>query len=150
MSELGVYVGMETSVAGMMAERQRMNVIAMNIANANTITKDGPYVRKDVIFEEILGGELDNLSSISQGSARPGRGVLMSQVFEDKFGEHPKVFQPGHPYADQEGFIRRPNVNLMFEMVDLQASRRAYSANLAMFRATRAMTREAINTIRSS
>lgn len=150
MSGLGIYTAMETPISGMMAERQRMNVIAMNIANANTITKDGPYVRKDVIFEEILSGQVDILASVSQNSKMPGGGVTMSEIFEDRVSEHPRVFQPGHPYADKEGFIKRPNVSLMFEMVDLQSAKRAYSANLAMFRATRALIREAISTIRSS
>ncbi len=142
------FAGFETSVAGMLSERKRMEIVALNIANANTVGPDGPYVRKALIFKEILG---DKMAGARGGNrADVGRGVAVQGVYEDTRSDHPKVFQPEHPFADKEGFVRQPNVNIMYEMVDLQAAKNAYAANLAVLRNFRAMTREAIQNLRSN
>lgn len=148
MSIQSTFAGFETSVAGMLAERKRMEVVALNIANANTIGPDGPYNRKAVIFKEILGAKM--ASGRNGTHEATGRGVAVQSVVEDTRSEHPRVFQPEHPFADKEGFVRQPNVNIMYEMVDMQAAKNAYAANMAVLRNFRAMTREAIQNLRSS
>ncbi|MFQ5507469.1 MAG: flagellar basal body rod protein FlgC [Planctomycetota bacterium] len=139
----GLFQAFIPSMAGMRAERTRLNVIAMNIANANTFNKDGAYTRRSVVFQEVLG------SVVNGGGASPGSrsGVSAIKVYEDTKSEYPTVFDPGHAAADENGFYKRPNVNLMFEMVDLAAARRAYGANLATLRATRTMIRSVLNFI---
>ena len=129
----GIFSGFAAPLAGMAAERQRMQVIATNIANAGTISKDGPYVRRSVVFEEVLGTAVQGLA----GTATP-------RVYLDTHTEHPRVHSPGHPYADGEGFVRLPNVNIVFEQVDLLIARRAYAANLAAFQAYRSLLRDAM------
>ncbi|MEZ5989507.1 MAG: flagellar basal body rod protein FlgC [Planctomycetota bacterium] len=141
------FTGFETSVAGMLAERRRMDVISSNIANADTIGPDGPYVRKAVLFEEILGNEFEAAGSAVDSA---GRGVAVTNVVEDTVTPHTRVFMPEHPFADEQGFVRRPNVDLTFEMVDMAAARNAYSMNLAAFRVFRQMARETIQNLRSS
>ena len=128
-----VFDGLRASTSALAAERVRMEVIAANIANANTVGENGPYVRRSVVFEEILDGR--------------GGAVRASKVYEDKKSEHPRVYDPGHPYADADGFVRRPNVNIMFELVDLMAARRTYAANVAAFQAYRQMLRTAVSTL---
>ena len=133
----GLSSGFRAPLSGMASERRRMQVIAMNIANANTIRKNGPYVRRSVVFEEVLGTE---------ASAAPG-GVAVSRIVEDTKSEHPRVHNPGHPAADAEGYVRLPNVNIMAEQVDLLVARRAYAANLAAYQTYRSMLREVISQI---
>lgn len=132
--------GFRAAASGMAAERRRMQIIASNIANANTVSKDGPYVRKSVVFEEVLAAEG------SDSSTQLG-GVSAMKIYEDRTSEHPRVFDPSHPAADAEGFVRRPNVNIMFELVDLMVARRSYAASVAAFQAYRTMMRNAISHI---
>src|SRR5579859_6988366 len=87
------------SASGMTAERLRMEVIANNIANANSTrsANGGPFRRQDVVFAEVLG-------SAARGSDVPGfRGVQAVGLIEDP-SELPRVHLPGHPDADAEGF----------------------------------------------
>ncbi|HHI79571.1 MAG TPA: flagellar basal body rod protein FlgC [Planctomycetes bacterium] len=133
----GIFGGFDISISGMSAERTRMDIIASNIANANTIGPDGPYQRKQVTFREILDGE------------GVEGGVAVQSVAPDLKSEHPRVRIPGHPYADSEGFVRLPNVNIMFEMVDLASARRSFISNLQAFRAYRSMAKQAVSNMSS-
>ncbi len=134
----GIFDGLDISISGMRAERRRMDVIATNIANAQTIGPDGPYTRKTVVFQEVLG------SLSEDGRAEGDGGVRMGRILEDRKSEHPKVFMPGHPNADGEGFVRLPNVDVMFELVDMAIARRSYQANLQAFRTYRSMVQDAV------
>lgn len=132
------------SGSGMTAERLRMEVIANNIANANSTrsANGGPYRRQDVVFAEVLGD-----------AARPFgvpdfRGVAAVERVEDPT-ELPRVYQPGHPDADAEGFVRMPNVQLPIEMVNLLTAARAYEANLRSAQTFRQMNEQALTLLRS-
>ncbi len=107
------------SGSGMAAERERMELVAQNLAHAqNTNRGDGtPYRRREAVFETVLDG------------AEKGQ-VRLRGVVEDVRSPVVRVRQPGHPDADREGFVSYPNVNPVFEMADLLASSRAYEANL--------------------
>ncbi len=142
-----VFSGIDLAVSGMMAERKRMQVISSNIANANTVGNDGqPYRRRSVEFREVLGGALDQEGE-KGGIPQPSGGVMVQDVITDTKTEHPTVYQPGHPAADKDGFVTLPNVNVMYEMVDLMIARRAYSSNIAAFKSYRSMLRQAIQQI---
>lgn len=132
------FSGFGPSISAMSAERKRMQVISSNIANATTVDENGPYVRKSVVFEEILDGTLN---------AETASGVRMREVYEDHASEFPRVFEPGHIGADKDGYVRYPNVNISRELVDLMISKRSYGANVAAFQTWRAMVRNAISTI---
>ncbi|HEY1188275.1 MAG TPA: flagellar basal body rod protein FlgC [Gemmata sp.] len=132
------------SSSGMTAERLRMEVIANNIANANTTrsANGGPFRRQDVVFAEVLG-------SAARPFAAPDlQGVAAVERVEDPT-ELPRVYQPGHPDADAEGFVRMPNVQLPIEMVNLLTAARAYEANLRTAQTFRQMSQQALTLLRS-
>lgn len=130
------------SNTGMTAERLRMEVIANNIANANsTRGPDGePYRRKDVVFSELLDQQI-------AGQPAQLAGVAAVDVVDDP-SEFPRVYQPGHPDADAEGYVRMPNVQLPIEMVNLLTASRSYEANLKASLAFRQMNEQALALLR--
>jgi len=138
-----LFAGGSISGSGMSAERFRMEVIANNLANANSTrsANGGPFRRQDVVFAEVLGSE----------SGRDGnlvlKGVQAIDVVEDQT-ELPRVFMPGHPDADADGFVTMPNVQLPIEMVNLLTAARAYEANLKAFQMFRQMNEQALGLIR--
>ncbi len=131
------------SGSGMSAERLRMEVIANNIANANSTrsANGGPFRRQDVVFAEVLGAAHD------RDGAPALRGVKAVEIVEDD-SELPRVYQPGHPDADAEGFVRMPNVQLPIEMVNLLTAARAYEANLRAAQTFRQMNEQALTLLR--
>lgn len=132
------------SSSGMSAERLRMEVIANNIANANSTrsANGGPYRRQDVVFAEVLG------EATHPGGAPALRGVRAVGLVEDPT-ELPRIYMPGHPDADAEGFVRMPNVQLPIEMVNLLTAARAYEANLRCAQTFRTMNEQALTILRS-
>ncbi|QEG29522.1 Flagellar basal-body rod protein FlgC [Gemmata obscuriglobus] len=139
-----LFAGSAISGTGMSAERLRMEVIANNIANANTTrsANGGPYRRQDVVFEELLGAAAGPFGGPDL------RGVVAVERVEDPT-ELPRVHQPGHPDADAEGFVRMPNVQLPIEMVNLLTATRAYEANLRAAQTFRQMNEQALVLLRS-
>lgn len=121
------------SASGLSAERARMEVVANNIANAYTTRgpQGGPYRRQQLVFEAILDGSLGR----GEGLGALG-GVQVVGVVQDP-SDLPRVFQPGHPDADPDGFVLMPNVQMPLEMVDLMTAHRAYEANLKVLQAFR-------------
>ena len=143
-SSLGAF---DISASGLSAERLRMEVVANNIANASvTRTPDGgPYRRKDVVFETAL-----NEISGPYGSASAPMGlagVCAVEVIDDR-SEMPRVYNPGHPDADADGFVTMPNVNLPIEMVNLITATRAYEANLKAAQSFVEMNQQALSLAR--
>lgn len=117
------------SGAGMGAMSRALDVIAENIANAETTrTPDGgPYKRKVVVFQRSGVG-----------------GVEAAQVVEDT-RPGSEDYEPGHPDADANGFVKRPNVDIQTEITDLMIARRVHEANATVFQAAKAMLRRAID-----
>src|SRR5580692_12099546 len=111
------------SASGLSAQRFRMDTIATNIANAETThTADGgPYRRRTVEMQPADGG-----------------GVQVTGVSEDATAG-PLVYDPAHPDANADGYVRYPNVSVTDEMVGLMDSRRMYEANATVFQATKSM-----------
>jgi flagellar basal-body rod protein FlgC len=135
------------SASGMAAERLRMEVIANNIANAQTTrTPDGgPFRRQDVVFEAALA---EHLAPRDSRGANWLRGVRAAEVVDDP-SELPRIFNPGHPDADADGFLTMPNVHLPIEMVNLLTASRAYEANLKTALAFKQMNEQALSLLRS-
>ena len=108
--------------SGMMAQSQRLNAVASNLANADTAAEPGKeaYKARKVIFEAAL-----NKASATD----PGTGeVRVKSVTTDNTPGR-RVYDPKHPLADQEGFVLMPNVNPVDEMVDMIAASRSYQTN---------------------
>ncbi|MCM1136145.1 MAG: flagellar basal body rod protein FlgC [Clostridium sp.] len=124
--------------SGMTAERYRMDIIAENVANANTTrTEDGtPYRRKVVTFEERTEGARPFSSFL--GSAKEkfqGQGVRVGKITEDNWTQMNMVYDPSHPDADENGYVTYPNVNIVTEMTNLIDASRSYEANATAFNA---------------
>jgi flagellar basal-body rod protein FlgC len=120
------------SASGMTAERLRMEVIANNVANAlSTRTPSGgPYRRQDVLFEAVMQDQM------SKGERTALGGVRVVGVQDDP-SEFPRIHDPGHPDADEGGYVTMPNVFLPIEMVNLMTASRAYEANLKVLQTLR-------------
>lgn len=128
--------------SGLTAQRTRIDTIATNLANAETTRtpEGGPYRRRVVLLQEAGGAAAPGMP----GAAGPeqGAGVRVAGVVET-LAEGPVVYDPGHPDADEAGYVRLPNVNISEELIDLLASRRLFEANASVFQAVKAMLRRA-------
>ena len=135
----------DISGSGLSAERVRMNVIANNIANANATDtpEGGPYRREQVEFSSLLSKAMKN--SDIKGAERLG-GVKVQQIVKSAEPFN-KVYIPGHPKADANGFVNMPNVSVMTEMVDMITASRAYEANLAVINSSKDMNNKALSII---
>ncbi len=151
----GNFTSMRISASGLSAQRLRMDIIAENIANASTTRTErgGPYRRKEVIlrgggavatpsFDETLKATLElerrHLLHRAGSSPRAAPGlhsdVAEASIIEDTSEGH-TVYDPSHPDADENGYVRMPNVQIVEELVGLMGAARAYEANLAAMRA---------------
>lgn len=141
-----LFAPMSISASGMVAERMRMEVIANNIANAqSTRTATGePFRRQDVIFETVS----DQGMSI-EGDGRGLAGVRAVEVVDDP-SPFQRLYMPGHPDANGEGYVSFPNVSLPMEMVNLMTAMRSYEANLKAAQAYRQASEQALLLIKVS
>jgi len=148
---MSMFGGMEISGSALTAQRLRMNVTAENIANAET-TKgaDGnPYRRKEVTLQSVgQAGTFGSQLSRAMGSSgvAPG-GVQASEITEDQTNGK-LVYDPSHPDADEQGYIRMPNVDTVTEMVDLIDAQRAYEANVTAMSAAKQMFAKTLEILR--
>jgi len=130
---MGFFNILNVAATGLSAQRIRINVISSNLANANTTkTETGePYKRKDVVFKELLEGEYAG-------------GVRVEKVEEDK---KPFVlkYEPGHPDANEEGYVQYPNVNPIEEMVNMIEASRSYDANVTVLNTAKQLALRALD-----
>jgi flagellar basal-body rod protein FlgC len=143
---MGYFSALDISSSGLTAQRLRMDTISQNIANANTTrTENGtPYRRKVVVFEERAQGRpfSDYLSESSRGKIA-GNGVRVVNIIEDQ-SEFKKVYEPGHPDADKDGYVQMPNVDTITEMINMISATRSYEANVTAINATKSMALKAL------
>lgn len=133
------------SASGLAAERVRMDVVAHNLANANTTREstdaDGkavPYCRRVAVFRTVLGDQMSADGRLGLG------GVRVEDVVKDVAEEFATKELPGHRDADADGLVRMPNVNPITEMVDLIAAQRAYQASLTSIRNFKEMMQQTL------
>ncbi len=131
---------LEISATGLTAQRVRLNVVAENLANADTTrTADGgPYRRKLVVF----GAEAPDAFGAALDAAQASSVKVLS--IEESGEPVRMVHQPSHPDANAEGYVMLPNVNPLLEMVDLLAASRAYEANVTAVQAAKSMANKAL------
>jgi flagellar basal-body rod protein FlgC len=126
------------SAAGMKVQGTRLKVIAENIANADSmaVVKGGdPYRRQIVNFHNVLNSELGT------------KLVAVRNIDVDK-AEFRKQYDPGHPAADKDGYLKMPNVNTLIEMMDMREAQRSYQANLRIIEVTKTMVHNTIGLLR--
>ena len=135
---MNLYDSMEVLASGMGAERTRLDVPSSNMANAQTTrtAEGGPYRRRDPVFAATAwGGE-----AFGQTLA----GVEVPEVVADQ--DPPRmVFDPGHPDANEEGYVAMPNVSMVEEMVNMMNATRSYEAQLTAMHGLVDMTEKALS-----
>ena len=121
---------MNISASALTATRLRMDVVAENMANMNTTrTENGdPYRRKFVVFQERTP-DREFSAFFNKARNASGGGVRVTQIGTD-MSEFKYDYNPSHPDADENGYVRLPNVEVVQEMVDMMAAFRAYEANI--------------------
>ena len=120
----------KVSASALEAQRERMNVIASNMANIHSTRTEegGPYRRKDVVFSEAAVGT----------NPLKFEGVKVVDVVTDS-SPFKIVYDPGHPDAGQDGNLALPNINIIEEMVNMMMASRAYEASVTAFNMSKTM-----------
>jgi flagellar basal-body rod protein FlgC len=129
---------LKISAAGLRAQTMRMRVSAENMANADTVAENpntDPYRRKTISFKSVLDKTID------------AKTVAVSQVGVDN-SDFEMRYDPGHPAADANGYVKMPNVKTMIEMMDIREAQRSYEANLGAIEAAKNMLSRAIDLLR--
>ncbi len=117
----------DISTSGLVAQRIRMNTIAMNMANIDSFNPDGtPYQRRSVEFQ--VGGEAGD---------RSGQGVHVSDIRQEAV--YRKEYDPSHPYADKDGYVSLPGIDYLTEMTNMMLATRAYEANVTAVELSKSM-----------
>ncbi len=135
----------DLAAGGMTAQRTRLNVISMNLANANTTkTEDGgPYRRKTAVFQSTQVERGNSGGRFQEALDRELYGVEVREITPVQ-GPFKQVFDPSHPDADDKGYVYLPNVNLIEEMVLMLNTNRAYEANASAVKAAKDMALKAL------
>jgi flagellar basal-body rod protein FlgC len=146
---MSLFTTLSVAASGMAAQRTRAEVLAENLANADTTrTPDGgPYRRKDVVFES-QSAVSPFASILAQHLGQEGTGVGAAGIVIDE-GEPVRRYSPGHPDADKDGYVAMPRVNPTEEMVDLMGAARGYQANVAAFSAAKEMIHRSIDLLKA-
>jgi flagellar basal-body rod protein FlgC len=124
------------SASALDAQRSRMNTIASNMANIHSTQTEsgGPYRRKDVVFSTV---------PIESETHSALEGVKVVQIVDSQ-EPFKKIYDPGHPDSDKDGFVYLPNINVMEEMVNMMMAVRAYEANVTTFNMSKSMFLKAL------
>jgi len=161
----GLINAIEISAQGLSTQRAKMDIVAQNMANAETVetAEGGPYRRKRIVVSEEkkstpfttylskAGTKLARTHTGHRaGSARMETGsVEVSSVKHEEIQDPDSHFRlihdPAHPNADEEGFVKMPDVDVVHEMVDMMAASRAYEANTTVISAAKKMVNDALD-----
>ncbi|RUM89962.1 MAG: flagellar basal body rod protein FlgC [Thermodesulfatator sp.] len=153
---MNLFSAIKISSRGLRAERTRLNIASMNLANAHVTRtlEGGPYRAKSVVFSSrpleraetggMISGQED---SFDKRLAQALETVEVTEIREDKT-PFMEVFDPGHPDADENGIVRLPNVNVMEQMVDIMSAQRAFEANISAIDTAKSMVMKAIDIAR--
>ncbi|GAB4364488.1 MAG: flagellar basal body rod protein FlgC [Calditrichia bacterium] len=158
-----IFNALNISSSGLSAQRQKLDVIAANIANAETTrTEDGgPYQRKKVVMkaqesegfqsifrrtsQKLVKSNPHHISSGNFSRRLSSGGAEVKAVIEMDPTGFRQIYDPSHPDADENGYVYLPNVNLLSEMVDMISASRGYEANLTAIDAAKKMAKAALD-----
>lgn len=143
---MGYFNSLDIGASALSAQRLRMDLISQNIANANTTrTENGmPYRRRTVIFEEKTpSAPFSDYLSESGKDKVMGKGVRAAKIVEDA-SPFKRIYDPGHPDADREGYVQMPNVDVITEMVNMISATRAYEANVTSINTSKSLAMKAL------
>jgi flagellar basal-body rod protein FlgC len=148
---MGLFDAISSSASGMQAERVRMDVVSENLANAETTkaANGQPYRRKEVVFQEAGSSGTPTFASVLAGISgnAPTHGVQVTGIVEDQTALK-RIYDPGHPDADKDGYVTMPNVNSVTEMTDLISASRSYEANVTAMQTAKTMFTKTLDILR--
>jgi flagellar basal-body rod protein FlgC len=143
---MGYFSSIDAAASALTAQRLRMDTISQNIANVNTTRSENglPYRRRMVVFEE-RSGSVPFSEYLSESSKKlyTAGGVRVSRIIEDP-SPFKKVYDPGNPDADGDGYVQLPNVDIVSEMVNMISATRAYEAGVTSLNASKSMALKAL------
>jgi len=145
---MSLFSSMSVSASGMAAQRTRASLLVENLANSETTRtpEGGPYRRKDAVFvSDPEPSPFREAFEAELGGA--GTGVRVAEVIED-MREPEMRYQPGHPDADESGYVAFPRINPAEDMVDLLNASRGYEANVSAIAAVKNMIHRSIDLLR--
>ncbi len=152
---MNLFTSMAISAKGLRAERTRLNIASMNLANAHVTRtlEGGPYRAKSVVFKAVPVKDLKEVRGLNNKNnfeAQLSKALEAVEVVEIVDDQTPfmEIFDPTHPDADENGIVKLPNVNVMEQMVDIIDAQRAYEANISAMEAAKTMAVKAIDIIR--
>lgn len=128
------------TASGLAAQRLRLNIIAENVANAQTTRtpEGGPYKRRDPVFAAKPFVEM-----LSREQMAGATGVAVERVHVDE--RPPRLqYDPHHPDANKDGYVAMPNIDLVTEMVNMMSASRSYESNVSVLNASKAMALKAL------
>jgi flagellar basal-body rod protein FlgC len=148
---MSFFGALDVSASGLTAERLRMDVTAENLANAQTTrgANGQPYRRKEVVLQDAGPGTFGATLASAMGTqgASPAGGVQVAGIVEDQTN-FKTVYDPGHPDANAQGYVRMPNVDTVSEMVDLISASRGYEANVTAMNVAKQMFTKTLELLR--
>ncbi|PLX84502.1 MAG: flagellar basal body rod protein FlgC [Desulfuromonas sp.] len=139
---MDIFSSLKISSSALRAQRTRLNTISSNLANIETTRtpEGGPYRKREVVFQSSAGSFSERLDRSMRGAVQ---GVEVAEIRTSS--APPKmVYDPGHPDADDKGFVAMPNVNLLEEMADMTGAARAYEANVTAVKSAKRMALKAL------
>jgi flagellar basal-body rod protein FlgC len=137
---MGLFDAIDAAGSGLSVERLRMDVTAENLANAQTTG----YRRKDVVVQQ---AGVPGTFAAALDKARGANGVQVAGIVEDSSPGR-RIYDPGHPDADGEGYVTLPNVSSVTEMVDLISASRAYEADVTAMQTAKQMFAKTLDILR--
>lgn len=149
---MGLFDILSVSSSALAAERQRAEVTASNLANAETTHTDtgGPYQRKQVVFSAVNSSPFRSvLNHFGRSNGATSGGVQITDVVSDS-ADPIMRYEPGNPDANKDGFVAYPNINPVSEMVDLMGAVRAFQMNASAATAAKQMIQQSIDILKSS
>jgi flagellar basal-body rod protein FlgC len=136
---MSFFDAIDLAASGLTAERVRMDVTSENLANAQTTSgaNGQPYQRQEVVLQQVGGGFGAQLAGALGQSGTPG-GVQVAGIVNDPTPDQ-LVYDPGHPGANAQGYVRMPNVNPVTEMTDLISESNSYQADVTAMQTAKTM-----------
>ena len=153
----GILSSFQNSVRGMSSQTRRLELVSSNIANADKVVKPGEevYRKKKLVSREFEPYQRKLRNSVISVKKSNNRHIERSQHLENKrqtqnytIVEEEKtqmVYDPSHPYADKDGYIKKPDINVVEEMVDLMSLSRTYEANIKTFNSAKELAKKALD-----
>ena len=139
---MSLFQSMQVSSTALVAQSTRLNTVSSNLANINSTSTPGggPYREKSVVFRS-ENQQFDQ--QLQSNMKNPNQGVMVERIVESR--DPPKeVYEPSHPQANEDGYVQKPDINLVEEMTDMQSAVRSYEANVTSIKSAQRMARQAL------